>query len=83
MSYTIRVYNKVKRIQEFVDIEKVERYVDALSTMDNYFTDLNIHSEDGLSRKDLHVLENKAGELVAQIDRFLVVFFGFCLLGTR
>lgn len=74
MSYTIRVYNKVKRIQESVDIEKVELYVDALSTMDNYLTDLNFHSEDGLSRKDLLVLENKAGELVAQIDRFKLFF---------
>lgn len=79
MIYTIKVYNKTKKIQESVDIEKVERYAFSLASLKNFLSDLSYHSEDGLNGKDLRHLEEKAREIIEQIDRFKIYLSGAAL----
>lgn len=79
MVYTIKVYYKAKKIQESVDIEKVEHYAFSLASLKNYLSDLSYHSEDGLNGKDLRHLEGKAREIIEQIDRFKIYLSGSAL----
>lgn len=74
MMYTIKVFHKASRIQESVGTNNAESLLNTLNSLNNYLSELCVHSEDGLQEIHLIRLEQKAQDVVEQVDRHRLYF---------